>query len=132
MSRKIFVGLAVSDLKRSVEFFTKLGFTFNPDFTDDTGTCMIVSDDIFVMIHTEERFKTFIPNKLCDPNEANEMTICLSCESKEEVDELVKKAISAGGKYYKDSKDYGFMYWHCFRDPDGHIWELAYLSGMPQ
>lgn len=131
MNKKIFIGLAVKELQRSISFFTSLGYKFNPDFTDDSATCMIVSDDIFVMIHTEERFKTFIPHSLCDPKEATEMTLCLSCESKEEVDQTVRRAVDAGGKSYRDPKEYGFMYWHAFQDPDGHIWELAHLASMP-
>ena len=128
MATKIFVNLPVKNLNNSVEFFTQLGFTFSPQFTDETATCMIVAEDIYVMLLTEEKFKTFIPKKLCDATKSTEVVVCLSCESRAEVDEMVRKAIAAGGTTYNDPQDYGFMYGHGFQDLDGHIWELIFIE----
>jgi hypothetical protein len=128
MSTKIFVNLPVKSLNKSVEFFTQLGFSFNPQFTDETATCMIVSDDIFVMLLTEEKFKTFTPKQICDTKKYTEVLVCLSSESREKVDEMVRKAVAAGGATYKDPEDHGFMYGHGFQDLDGHIWELVYMQ----
>jgi len=128
MATKIFVNLPVKNLNKSVEFFTKLGFTFNPQFTDETATCMIVSEDIFVMLLTEAKFKTFTPKTICDATKSTEVLVALSSESREKVDDMVRKAIAAGGTTYSESKDHGFMYQHGFQDPDGHIWELIYME----
>ena len=128
MARKIFVNLSVKDLNRSVEFFTSLGFSFSPQFTDETATCMIVSDNIFVMLLTEPKFKSFTPREICDTKKYTEVLVCLSSESRAEVDELVRKAVAAGGSSYKEPEDHGFMYGHGFQDPDGHIWELVYME----
>ena len=128
MATKIFVNLPVKNLNRSVEFFTRLGFSFNPQFTDETATCMIVSDDIFVMLLTEAKFKTFTPKEICDTRKFSEVLVCLSSESRAKVDELVRKAVAAGGTTYKEPEDHGFMYGHGFQDPDGHIWELVYME----
>jgi predicted lactoylglutathione lyase len=126
--RKIFVNLPVKDLNRSIEFFTKLGFTFNPQFTDETATCMIVTGDIFVMLLTEAKFKEFTPKTIVDARAASEVLIALSCENREEVVDLAAKAIAAGGTTYAEPRDYGFMLQHGFQDPDGHIWELIYMD----
>ena len=125
MARQIFVNLPVKDLDRSVAFFTRLGFAFNPDFTDETATCMVVSDDIFVMLLTEAKFKTFTPKAIADATRSTEVLVCLSCESRAEVDETVRKAVAAGGTTYNEPQDHGFMYAHGFQDLDGHIWELV-------
>lgn len=129
MSRKIFVNLPVGDLERSVRFFTELGFSFNPQFTDETATCMIVSDDIFVMLLTEEKFRTFTPKPVCDATRSTEVLVCLSCDSRQELDDTVRKAVAAGGTTYNEPQDHGFMYAHGFQDPDGHIWELVHMVG---
>ncbi len=97
-------------------------------FTDETATCMIVSDDIFVMLLTEAKFQTFTPKAICDATKSAEVLVCLSCESRAEVDDLVSKAVVAGGTIYNDSQDRGFMYAHGFQDLDGHIWELIYME----
>lgn len=128
MSRKIFVNLPVKDLKQSIDFFTKLGFSFNPQFTDETATCMIVSDDIFVMLLTHDKFKSFTPNAICDATKSTEVLVCLSSESRAAVDQMVSNAIAAGGKTYNEPQDHGFMYAHGFQDLDGHIWELVYME----
>jgi hypothetical protein len=128
MATKIFVNLPVNDLSESVKFFTKLGFTFNPQFTDETATCMIVSEDIFVMLLTHDKFKTFTPKPICDATKSTEVLVCLSSESRAGVDEIVRKAVAAGGTTYKEPQDYGFMYGHGFQDLDGHIWEIMYME----
>lgn len=128
MSTKIFVNLPVRNLNRSVEFFTKLGFKFNPQFTDETATCMIVADDIFVMLLTEEKFKAFTPKQICDATKSTEVLVALSSESRGKVDEMVRKAVAAGGTTYNEPQDHGFMYGHGFQDLDGHIWEIFYME----
>ncbi|MDQ3197546.1 MAG: VOC family protein [Pseudomonadota bacterium] len=128
MATKIFVNQPVKNLDKSIEFFTELGFTFNPQFTDETATCMIVSEDIFVMLLTEAKFKTFIPKQICDATKSTEVLVCLSSESRAKIDEMVRKAVTGGGTTPMDSKDYGFMYQHGFQDLDGHIWELIYME----
>lgn len=128
MSRQIFVNLPVKNLDKAIEFFTQLGFTFNAQFTDETATCMIVSENIYVMLLTEAKFQTFTPKTICDATQSTEVLVCLSCESRAEVDELVRKAVAAGGATYNEPHDHGFMYAHGFEDPDGHIWELIYMA----
>ena len=128
MSTKIFVNLPVKSLSQSIEFFTKLGFSFDAQFTDETATCMIVSDDIFVMLLTHDKFKTFTPKAICDATKSTEVLVCLSSESREKVDDMVRKAVAAGGTTYNDPQDHGFMYGHGFQDVDGHIWELMYME----
>jgi predicted lactoylglutathione lyase len=128
MGTKIFVNLPVKHLGKSVEFFTKLGFEFDPQFTDETATCMIVTEDIFVMLLTEEKFKLFTPKKICDATQSTEVLICLSRESREKVDEMVRNAVAAGGTTYNEPQDHGFMYGHGFQDLDGHIWELIHMD----
>jgi len=128
MATKIFVNLPVKNLNRSIEFFTKLGFSFNQQFTDETATCMIVTDDIFVMLLTEEKFKTFTPREICDAKKYTEALVYLALESRARVDEMVRKAVAAGGTIYNEPQDHGFMYGHGFQDLDGHIWELIYME----
>ena len=128
MATKIFVNLPVKDLKRSMAFFDALGFKNNPQFTDETAACMVVSEDIYVMILTEAKFKTFTPKQIVDATKSTEVLTCLTCESRDAVDEMVRKATSAGGSTYAEPKDYGFMYQHGFQDPDGHIWELIWMD----
>ncbi|GGC67352.1 VOC family protein [Undibacterium terreum] len=128
MATQIFVNLPVKDLNKSVEFFTHLGYTFNPQFTDENATCMIVSDTIYVMLLVEKFFKTFTKKDICDSSKSTEVLVCLSCESRAQVDEMVAKAVAAGGKTPNEPKDYGFMYGHGYEDLDGHIWELMYMD----
>ena len=128
MSSKIFVNLPVRDLGKSKNFFGKLGFTFKAQFTDETAACMIISEDIYVMLLTENKFKTFTPKQICDATKSTEVLVCLSSASRDEVNELVRKAVANGGTTYKEPQDYGFMYGHGFQSPDGHIWELAYME----
>lgn len=128
MASQIFVNLPVKDLDRSIKFFTALGFTFNLQFTDETATCMIVSENIFVMLLTHEKFQTFTPKPICDATKATEVLVCLSLASRAEVEAMVAKAVAAGGKTYNEPQDHGFMYAHGFADLDGHIWELVYME----
>jgi predicted lactoylglutathione lyase len=128
MARKIFVNLPVRDLNKSVDFFTQLGFEFDPQFTDETATCMIVAEDILVMLLTRDKFKVFTPKEICDATKSTEVLVCLSCDSRREVDEMVRKAVAAGGTTYKEAQDHGFMYEHGFQNLDGHIWELVCIE----
>ncbi|HSI55230.1 MAG TPA: VOC family protein [Ramlibacter sp.] len=128
MSRKIFVNLPIKNMERSQAFFKSLGFSFNPQFTNEQGACMVVSDDIFVMLLVEPFFQTFTKKSIADATKTTEVLVCLSCESRAEVDSLVKKALAAGGTSPNPPQDHGFMYGHGFTDLDGHIWELAYMD----
>jgi predicted lactoylglutathione lyase len=128
MATKIFVNLPVKNLNNTVEFFTKLGFTFNQQFTDENATCMIVGDDIFVMLLVEPYFKTFIKKEIADASKTTEVLLGLSADSREEVDEMVRKAIAAGGSAPNPKQDQGFMYGHGFQDLDGHLWEVFYMD----
>lgn len=128
MATKIFVNLPVKNLNKSIEFFTKLGFSFNQQFTDETATCMIVTDDIFAMLLTEEKFKTFTPKEICDAKKYTEVLVALSYDSRADVDDMVRKAVASGGSTYNEPQDHGFMYAHGFQDLDGHIWEIFYMD----
>ncbi len=128
MSRKIFVNLAVQDLARSVDFFTKLGFSFDPRMTDETATCMIVSEEAFVMLLTEAKFKEFTTKELVDTATQNEAILALSADSREAVDELAETALREGGSFANDPLEYGFMYGRSFNDPDGHLWEVFWMD----
>ncbi len=128
MPRKIFVNLPVKDLNKSKGFFARLGFTFNPQFTDETATCMIVSEEAFVMLLVESRFKDFTKKELCDPATHTEAILAVSAESPEQVDELVYKALAAGGQPANEPMDHGFMYGSSFQDLDGHLWEVIWMD----
>jgi len=128
MSSKIFVSLPVKDLNRSVEFFTGLGYTFNPQFTDENATCMIVSDDIYVMLLVEKYFQTFTPKAVSDAKRTTEVLIAFSLDSREEVDRIVEAALAAGAGRYSEPKDHGFMYQWGFEDLDGHIFEYSWMD----
>ena len=132
MSRLIFINLPVADLPKSMAFYKALGFSHNPQFTDDAAACIVISDIIHVMLLTHAKFQDFTPKAICDTRVATEVLNCLSCDSREEVQALVDKAEAAGGCIYAESKDYGFMYQHCFADPDGHQWELFHMSATPE
>ena len=128
MATKIFVNLPVKKLRKSKAFFRKLGFRFNPRFTDETAACMVVSEDIFVMLLTEEKFRTFVPKAICVATMCTEALVCLTRESRRDVDGMVRKAVAAGGAPYREPQDYGFMYEHGFQDLDGHVWELICME----
>jgi predicted lactoylglutathione lyase len=128
MISQIFVNLPVKDLDRSVAFFTALGFTFDPQFTDETATCMIVAEDIHVMLLTHAKFKEFTPKSICDATKSTEVLVCLALESREKVEEIVRKAVAAGGTTYAEPRDHGFMWQNGFQDLDGHMWELIHMD----
>jgi len=131
MHSQIFVNLPVKDLKRAVAFYTRLGYTFNPQFTDENATCMIVGENLFVMLLVEKFFKGFTDKAITDTSKSTEVLTCVSCNGKAQVDELVAKARAAGGKVPRQAQDHGFMYSHGYEDLDGHTWELVYMSGPP-
>jgi predicted lactoylglutathione lyase len=127
-SRKLFVNLAVRDLAKSMEFFSKLGFTFNKQFTDDKAACMVISDDAFFMLLSEPFFRTFTDREPADTTRVAEGLFALSCNSRAEVDEMVRRAIDAGGTRARDPIDHGFMYGWSFYDLDGHHWEVLWMD----
>ncbi len=128
MATKIFVNLPVKDLRRSIDFFTKLGYTFNPQFSDENSTCMIIGENIFAMLLVEARFKDFTKKAISDATKNTEVLIALDAESREKVDEMVKKAVDAGGSIYIDPQDHGWMYAHSYADLDGHQWEIVWMD----
>ena len=127
-SRKVFINLAVRDLQKSMAFFRSLGFEFNPQFTDDKAACMVLSSEGFVMLLAEPFFRTFTDRRICDTSTQTEGLFALSCDSKNEVNEMVQKAFAAGGKRAKDPVDHGFMYGWSFYDLDGHHWEVLWMD----
>jgi predicted lactoylglutathione lyase len=128
---QIFVNLPVKDLKRSIEFFTKLGYTFNAQFTDDNATCMILGDNLFVMLLTEKFYLTFTDKSIADTSKVVESNVCLSCDSKAQVDDLISRAKAAGARIPRPAQDHGFMYGNGYEDLDGHHWELVHMTGAP-
>ena len=128
MASKIFLNLAVKDLKKSIDFFTTLGFSFNPKFTDEQAACMIIGENIFAMLVTEQRFKDFTKKEICNAHKNTEVLIAIDAESKEKVEEMVKNAVNAGGLIYMEPQDHGWMYGHSFADLDGHQWEIFYMD----
>lgn len=128
MITNIFVNLPVKDLNKTVEFFTKLGFTFNPLFTDENATCMIVGKDIFVMLLVEKFFKTFTKKEISDTTKNTEAIVALSAQSREEVDQMMEKVLGAGGREARDPQDHGWMYGRSFEDINGHLWEIFYMD----
>ncbi|WP_295857526.1 VOC family protein [uncultured Xylophilus sp.] len=129
MGRMMFVNLPIRDMARSRAFFESLGFGFNPQFTNEMGACMVVSDPHnYVMLLVEPFFQTFTPKAIADATQTTEVLICLSCDSREEVDALVAKARAAGATVPRPPQDHGFMYGHGFTDLDGHMWELTYMD----
>ena len=124
----IFVNLPVKDLEASKGFFGRLGFEFNPEFSDDTAGCMVVDENIYVMLLVEERFRDFINGEIADAGKATEVLTALSADSREYVDDMVSKAIAAGGKPWKPAMEEGPMYGGSFQDLDGHVWELVYME----
>ena len=128
MATQLFLNLPVKDLNRSVEFFTALGFSFNPDFTDENATCMIVNDGAYVMLLVEGYFKTFISKGIADTGSAAEAIVAFSVDSRDAVDDAMRKALAAGGTPSQEAQDYGFMYNHSFQDLDGHLWEVFWMD----
>jgi predicted lactoylglutathione lyase len=128
MTTKIFINLPVKDLNRAVQFFTSLGFKFNPQFTDENATCMIISENIFAMLLVEKFFKTFTKNDIADTRQVTETILALSSESREKVDEMMSNAIAAGAAISENIQDQGWMYGRAFQDLDGHHWEVIYMD----
>ncbi|AXA91534.1 VOC family protein [Massilia sp. YMA4] len=129
MNKQIFLNLPVQDLAKSKAFFEALGYRFNPQFSNENGACLVIAEgSIHAMLLTEAYFKTFIDKPVARAREATGMLICLSCDSREEVDALVAKAIAAGGRAPRPPQDHGFMYGHAFEDLDGHLWELVWMA----
>lgn len=134
MAKQIFVNLPVKDLNNSIKFFTHLGFTFNPQFTDKNATCMIIGENIFAMLLVEKFFKTFTKKAIADAKKSTEVLVALAVESRAAVDDMFSKAVEAGGKVPRDPQDHGWMYGRAFEDLDGHIWEVFWMdpSQMPR
>jgi len=131
MNQQIFVNLPVKNLEKSKAFFTALGYAFNPQFSNENGACMIISEgSIFAMLTTETFFRTFTHKPIVNAKESCEMLLNLSCDSREQVDELVRKALAAGDTSSPAAEDLGFMYSHDFYDLDGHGWGLFHM--VPQ
>ncbi len=128
MATKIFINLPVKDIEKSKSFFSGLGFSFNPQFTDEKAGCMIISDNIFAMLLDENYFKTFTRKKISDAKTTTEVLIAIDAASKEEVQLLVKKAKELGAEIYAEPQDHGWMYQHSFADPDGHQWEIMSMD----
>ena len=128
MATNIFINLPVADLEASKTFFGKLGFSFNPQFTDETAAAMVIDENIFSMLLTHEKFKQFTPKAIADAKTSSEVLIALSRDSREAVGELFDKAIAAGGTEVRPGDDYGFMVSKAFADLDGHIWEVVWMD----
>jgi predicted lactoylglutathione lyase len=127
MTRQIFVNLPVANVARAQAFYLSLGFRLEPRFSNASAACIVISDSIQVMLLDRPFFQTFTHKPICEAQEATEAILCLSCESRAEVDDLAARAVAAGGSAPRESLDHGFMYGHGFEDPDGHIWELVYM-----
>jgi predicted lactoylglutathione lyase len=128
MATKVFINLPVKDLEKSKAFFQGLGFSFNPQFTDENAGCMVVSDAIYAMLLTENYFKTFTNKPISDAKKTTEVLIALDASSRDEVKRIVSKAKELGATLYKEAADHGWMYQHSFEDLDGHQWEFAYMD----
>jgi uncharacterized protein len=128
MHKQIFVNLPVRDLRQSMTFFKALGLNFDPAFTNEDAACLVVGENIYAMLLVEKFFGTFTEKRIADARESTEVLVCLSCESRAEVDDLVAKAVAAGGRTPREPQDHGFMYAHGFEDLDGHIWELVHMN----
>lgn len=129
MTKMIFVNLPVTDLARSTAFYEAIGATKNPQFSDDTASCIVFSDTIFAMLLTHDKYREFTTKKIADAREVSEVLICISADSREDVDAMVKKAGEAGGNLDPTpTQDFGVMYGRSFEDPDGHIWEVMWMD----
>lgn len=125
---QIFVNLPIRDMARSQAFFRALGYEFNPDYTNEQGACLVLGDNLFAMLLVHDFFQGFTGKPIADATQVTEVLVCVSCSSRAEVDELVAKAVAAGGTAPRPPQDHGFMYGHGFEDLDGHIWELGYMD----
>lgn len=128
MSRLLFLNLPVTDLTASRRFFAELGFEFNEKFCDEGALCMVVSEQAFVMLLQRDRFAEFVTKPVADASSETALTVAISAEDRAAVDAFVKTALAAGASAAKDPQDYGFMYQRSFHDPDGHLWEVAWMD----
>jgi len=129
MSKLIFINLPVSDLQRSMAFYSAIGAANNPQFTDETAACMVVSDAIHVMLLTHDKWRQFTSKRIVDAHASAQVLLCLSADSKDEVDAYVEQAMASGGKGDPTpTQDFGFMFGRSFEDPDGHIWEVMWMD----
>lgn len=124
----VYINLPVQDLARSVAFFSALGFSFNPQFTDDTATAMVLGENMAAMLLTHAKFASFAPQPISDAHRQTEVLVALSLADRAEVDALVQRAVAAGGRTFRPAEDHGFMYGHAFQDLDGHVWELFHMD----
>jgi uncharacterized protein len=131
LHHQIFVNLACRDLPRAKTFFEALGYSFDPNFTNEHGACMVLGPQLHAMLLTQPFFQTFTRKAVVDSQAATEVMVCLSCSSRADVDTLVAKAVAAGGHAPRPAQDHGFMYQHSFEDLDGHIWELVHMAEPP-
>jgi len=128
MAKKIFINLPITDLKSAMTFYSAIGFTNNPQFTDETAACMVLTEEIYVMLLTQNKFKEFTNKEIGNTKKTASVINSLSVDSNEEVNAMVDKALKAGGKEPNEAKDYGFMQQRSFEDPDGHLWEVLYMD----
>ena len=132
MAAQIFVNLPVKDLNKTMEFFTKLGFTFNPKFTDENAACMVIGENIYAMLLVEKFFNSFTKKEICDSTKSTEAILAITSESRNKVDEMIKNALDAGGTEPRNPQDHGWMYGRSFQDIDGHLWEVFYMDESAQ
>jgi hypothetical protein len=134
MAKNIYVNLPVKDLKRSISFYSELGFSLNEQFTDEKAACIVIGENIYAMLLTEGFFKEFTNKKICDATKSTEVLIAIDVPGRKDVDDMVNKASKAGGSLYREPQDHGWMYQHSFADPDGHQWEVLYIdeSSVPK
>jgi hypothetical protein len=134
MAKNIYVNLPVKDLKRSINFYSELGFSLNEQFTDEKAACIVIGENIYAMLLTEGFFKEFTNKKICDATKSTEVLIAIDVTARKDVDDMVNKASKAGGSLYREPQDHGWMYQHSFADPDGHQWEVLYIdeSSLPK
>lgn len=132
MSRKIIVHLATKNVPGARAFYTALGFAVNEEMSGKTHVCVVMSDAISVMLSAEATFATFSPKAVCDTSKCLEVLNCLTCSSRAEVDEMIRRALAAGGTTFEEAEDHGFMYAHSFIDPDGHGWNLIHMTSAPR
>jgi predicted lactoylglutathione lyase len=124
----IFVNLPVKDLQTTIDFFSGIGFEFNSQFTDEKAACLVLGDNIFAMLLSEPYFGTFTKKEIADAQRTTEVILAISAASREEVDEIVNKALASGGKPSNPPQDHGFMYAWSFQDVDGHLWEVVWMD----
>lgn len=128
MAKNIYVNLPVKDLKRSISFYSQLGFTLNEQFTDEKAACIVIGENIYAMLLIENFFKEFTKKEICDATKSTEVLIAIDVPGRKDVDDMVNKASKAGGSLYREPQDHGWMYQHSFADPDGHQWEVLYID----